>query len=47
MIEKIKQFLKDVEGLVDVAKPVALEVVAFVLLLIAIWKLLTGELFRN
>jgi hypothetical protein len=46
VIEKIKQILKDVEGLVGVAKPVTLEVGAFILLLIFIWRLLSGEFLK-
>jgi hypothetical protein len=46
VIEKINVFLKDLRGLVRLAKPVTLEVAAFVLLLIAVWRLLSGELFR-
>jgi hypothetical protein len=46
MIETFKKLLRDTVGLIGVAEPVALRVVAFVFLLIALWKFLWRELFR-
>jgi hypothetical protein len=45
VIEKIKRFLQDTQGIIALAKGTALDVALFILLLIVLCKVIWGELF--
>jgi hypothetical protein len=45
MVEKIKKFLQDTQGVIALAKDTVLDVTLFILLLIVLCKVIWGELF--